>query len=172
MDALTLLSCTVGISPVPVGTLSSASRHLLRDGPKHCQGQETLIPVQERICRVWIYVLHSTGQILCCQQCLGQHSTSTQPEHRFIGGCTSPWATLSSLSGYRFLPLSGFYGRISPTSLTWCFLDKGHVLGTSRLISASSTLPGPPGISSLGTLGRQICAGLLRHQGRECPPSG
>lgn len=87
-------------------------------------------------------MLHSAGQILCWQQCLGQRSTSTQPEHRFIGGCTSPWATLSSLSGYRLLPLSGFYGRISPTSLTWCFLDKGHVLGTSHLISASST-PGP-----------------------------
>lgn len=105
----------------------------LRDGSKHYQGQE--IPVQERICRVWVYLLHSSGQILvslCHQQCLGQSSTSPQPEQRLIRGCTSPWAAVSSLSGLRFLPLNG-YGRISPTSLTWSFLNKGHVLGASRV---------------------------------------
>lgn len=108
--------------------------HLLRDGPKHCQGQK-ILTLSKRGSAVWFYVLHSAGQILvslCHQQRLGQCSTPTRPEHRFVGGCTSPWATLSSLSGHRFLPLSGFYGRISPTSLKWCFLNKEHVFGISH----------------------------------------
>lgn len=163
MDALTHLKCTLGILPLSLGTLSSADRYLLRDVPKHCQGQEILIPVQERIGRVWFYSLHSSGfpvsNALVSAPVLHFHPAWAQ----FTRGCTSPWVTVSSLSGHRFLPLNGFYGRISPTSLTWSFLNKGHVLGTSRvgfcqLHHHGSCLPGPRGISNLGTLAQKICA--------------
>lgn len=53
VDALALLLCTAGIPP---------EFSWLRDGSEHYQGQEVLIPIQERICRVWFYLSHSSGQ--------------------------------------------------------------------------------------------------------------
>lgn len=142
----------------PCGTLSSAGRHLLRDGPKHCQGQEILIPVQERICRAWFYLLHSAGLILV-SLCLSAMPWSALHSHpawahlQFTGGCASLWVTTSSLSEHRFLPLNGFYGRMSPTSLTWSFLNKRHAwhfqVGFCQLHSRSCHTPSClPGISA------------------------
>lgn len=63
-------------------------------------------------------------------------------------GCASPWLTTSSLSEHRFLLLNGFYGRMSPTSLTWSFLNKGHV-GFCQLHPRSCHTPSClPGISA------------------------
>lgn len=77
-------------------SLWDPGRHLLRDGPKHWQDQEILIPVQERICRVWLYLLHSAVLILlslCLSAMLCSALPFHPPEHRFIGGCASPWVT-------------------------------------------------------------------------------
>lgn len=129
MDALSLLLCAVGISPVPVGIPSSAGRHLLRDGPSHCQGQERLILVQERTYRVWLYVSHSAVLILCLSAKPWSALHFHPPEHRFIGAVPH-LGSLGSLSGH---PLLGFYGMISPASPTWYFLNKGPVLGASHV---------------------------------------
>jgi len=50
----------------PSQGLHSAGSRLLRDSPKCSQGQEILIPVQERVCRAWFYLLlkYSAGQTL------------------------------------------------------------------------------------------------------------
>lgn len=57
----------------PCQELRSASSHLLNDSRKCCQCQEILIPVQERVCRAWFYLLlkHNAVQALvspCHQQ--------------------------------------------------------------------------------------------------------
>lgn len=128
--------------PVSMGTpnqeLHSAGSHLPRGGPKHCWGQEMLILVQERVCRAWFYLLLKYGAVQTLVSPCHQQWSRSSLHFLWAWVEVSLYKVVSHLGQSWVLCLdTGFSlqvvdGRVYPTSVTWSFVNKGLVLGTSR----------------------------------------